>query len=86
MSGLDATLDDAREIMACCAAVHVSRAARAVQLVVACAAGFVAMLFVAVVFERVVLRRRRLTNALQLPTYGMSQYSRPTSRQHSWQL
>ncbi|KIZ06288.1 hypothetical protein MNEG_1669 [Monoraphidium neglectum] len=83
--GLDATLEEARTVMACCTARHGSTLGRAAALLAAAAVAFAVVLAAAVLAEVVVLRRRRLSHALMLPTYGMSQYSRPASRQHSWQ-
>lgn len=85
-SGLDAALGDAAAIMACCRARHPSLLGRAVRAGAAAVGGFAAFFGVAACIAVVAGRRRRLAGALQLPTYGLSQYSRPASRQHSWQL
>jgi hypothetical protein len=88
VGGLDTTLVEAAGVFACCRARHVSAFGRVMGMAVAAAAGFAIVFAVAVAVAIVTGRRRKLAAALQLPTYGMSSYSRPSSvsRQHSWQL
>ncbi|KAI8469957.1 MAG: hypothetical protein J3K34DRAFT_521754 [Monoraphidium minutum] len=98
-AGLDAALEQAEGVMACCAARHVSALGRAIRVTIAAAAAFTAVFTAAIALAVMSGRRRRSLTELGLPTYGMSQYappsrpgsglsfaSRPASRAQSWGL
>lgn len=88
-SGLDSTISEAAEVLACCRARRVSRLGRIAFTVLASVAAF-AVVFAAAIAAVIVSgrRRRNLDDLLRLPTSGLSQYSRPVSRNSpsSWGL
>jgi len=85
-SGLDAAIQEGEEMMACCGARHVSVLGRMVWTVFVAIGGFAAVFALAIIGVVLAGRRRRDVRVFQLPTYGLSQYSRPASRTKSWQL
>ncbi len=84
-AGLDATIEEGQQMMACCGARHVSTLGRLVWMVVAAVLGFAVFFALAVLLVVLSGRRRRAAEVFALPTYGLSQYSRPASRRTSWQ-
>lgn len=98
VAALDAAMGEARAVLSCCRAVHVSAFGKLVKLLVLSAGGFALVFVVGVCLALVSARaRRRSGGGLMLPTTlgglgglgGMGApggYGRPSSRQQSWTL